>query len=109
MYIVGYQYAQDNWALRAGYNYAKSPITEQVGTDAAQKNLFNLLGFPGIVEKHYTLGGSYAFTKMTSLDLVYVYADENTETFAATGMTANNAVSTKHSQDAVSFQLNFNF
>jgi len=109
VYIVGYQYAQDNWALRAGYNYAKSPITEQVGTDAAQKNLFNLLGFPGIVEKHYTLGGSYAFTKMTSLDLAYVYADENTETFAATGMTANNAVSTKHSQDAVSFQLNFNF
>ncbi|MDP2851280.1 MAG: porin [Sulfuricurvum sp.] len=109
VYIIGYQYAQDNWALRAGYNYAKSPIKEQVGTDAAQKNLFNLLGFPGIVEKHYTVGGTYAFTKMTSLDLAYVYAAENTETFTATGMTANNQVSTKHSQDAVSFQLNFAF
>ncbi|MFZ2890072.1 OmpP1/FadL family transporter [Sulfuricurvum sp.] len=107
--IVGYQYAQDNWALRAGYNHAKSPIKEQTGTDAAQKNLFNLLGFPGIVEDHYTVGGSYAFSKMTSLDLAYVYADETTETFTATGMTGDNKVSTKHSQDAVSMQLNFNF
>lgn len=107
--ILGYQYEQNNWALRAGYNYAKSPIKEQTGTDAAQKNLFNLLGFPGIVESHYTVGGTYAFNKMTSLDLACVYAPEKTETFAATGMTADNLVSTKHSQQGVSAQLNFNF
>ncbi|MEW5831823.1 MAG: outer membrane protein transport protein [Campylobacterota bacterium] len=109
VYMFGYQYAQDNWALRAGYNYAKSPIKEQFGTDAAAKNMFNLLGFPGIVEKHYTVGGSYAFTKMTSLDLAYVYADEKQDTFATTGMTADNKTSTKHSQQGISAQLNFNF
>ncbi len=29
VYAIGYQYAQDNWAVRAGYNYAESPIKEQ--------------------------------------------------------------------------------
>ena len=26
VYAIGYQYAQDNWAVRLGYNYAESPI-----------------------------------------------------------------------------------
>jgi long-chain fatty acid transport protein len=84
VYMIGYQFAQDNWALRAGYNYAKNPIKEQNGATAqgAVNNFFNLLGFPAIVEKHYTFGGSYAFTKMTSLDLAYVYVPETTETYS---------------------------
>ena len=68
-------------------------------------NMFNLLVFPAIVEDHYTVGGSYAFSKMTSLDLAYTYADETTETFA--GLMGPSSV--KHSQQGVSAQLNFNF
>lgn len=109
VYILGYECAQNNWALRAGYNHAKSPIKELSGSASAQKiNMFNLLGFPAIVENHYTIGGSYAFTKMTSLDLAYVYVPEKTETFVTTAATGG-STTTKHSQDAVSFQLNFNF
>ena len=29
VYAFGYQFTQDNWALRAGYNYGSSPVTEQ--------------------------------------------------------------------------------
>lgn len=114
--IVGYQYAQDNWALRAGYNHGSSPIKEQNGAtyDGGVANMFNLNGFPGIVEDHYTIGGTYAFSKMTSVDLAYVYSPEVTETYNIAGYAAadarvSNTISTKHSQDAVSVQLNFNF
>ncbi|MBD3799703.1 MAG: outer membrane protein transport protein [Epsilonproteobacteria bacterium] len=84
VYMIGYQFAQDSWAVRAGYNYAKSPIKEQsvMATDGAMLNVLNLLGFPAIIEEHYTIGGGYAFNKTTSLDLAYMYAPEVTEKFA---------------------------
>ncbi|HEX5709713.1 MAG TPA: outer membrane protein transport protein, partial [Sulfuricurvum sp.] len=121
--IVGYQYAQDNWAVRAGYNHSKSPIKEQDGTtyNGAVLNFFNLVGFPAIVEDHYTVGGSYNLSKSTSVDLAYVYVPEAKETFNTTAMTSSMAsggmsltalpstTTTKHSQDAVSVQVNFNF
>lgn len=102
--ILGYQFAQDNWALRAGYNHAKSPI-KSVSGDGGLTNTFNLLGFPAIVENHYTVGASYGFSKMTSADLAYAYSPEAKETF--TGMTGT--TTTKHSQQAASVQLNFKF
>jgi long-chain fatty acid transport protein len=130
VYMIGYQYAQDSWALRAGYNYAKSPIKARSAAsmftpgdyDGAALNTLNLLGFPAIVEEHYTVGGSFAFNKTTSIDLAYVYVPEVTETFDNSALTqamiyantgtpssATSTISTKHSQDAVSFQLNFAF
>lgn len=114
--ILGYQYAQDNWALRLGYNHASSPIKEQDGTtyDGAALNMFNLAGFPATVEDHYTIGGTYAFSKMTSIDLAYVYADEVTDTYSMAsfgnfGAMNPQSISTKHSQDAISMQVNFAF
>lgn len=109
VYALGYQFAQDGWALRAGYNHAASPINEQWGTDANAKNMFNLLGFPGIVETHYTVGGSFDISKSTSVDLAYVHVPEKVSTFTATGMTGDNTISTKHSQKSVAAQLNFKF
>jgi long-chain fatty acid transport protein len=117
VYILGYEYNENNWALRAGYNYAKSPIKELATTAAnfSQINLFNLLGFPGMVEKHYTIGGSYEFSKLVSCDIAYVYSPEATETFSIWNQGLNagagglDTVSTKHSQDAISMQVNFNF
>lgn len=105
--ILGYQYAQDNWAVRLGYNHSSSPIKDQsaLGAPGLALNMFNLLGFPATVEDHYTVGGSYAFSKMTSLDLAYTYADEAKDSFANISSTSN----VKHSQQGVSAQLNFNF
>lgn len=116
VFILGYQFAQDNWALRAGYNHAKNPIKEQNGATpaGAAMNMFNLLGFPATVENHYTVGGTYAFSKMTSVDLAYMYAPEVTDTYSMAafgGYSAWNptSITTKHSQQGVSAQLNFNF
>jgi long-chain fatty acid transport protein len=117
--ILGYQFAQDNWAVRAGYNHAKNPIKQQDGSTyaGAVVNFFNLVGFPGIVENHYTLGGSYAFSKMTSVDLAYVYAPKVSATYNTSMMTnamtagaiPTSSVTTEHSQQAASVQLNFKF
>lgn len=100
VFMIGYQYAQDNWALRAGYNHASSAVVDTTAL-GGYANMLNLLGFPATVEDHYTIGGTYAFSKMVSADLSYVYSPEETKTFGTT--------TTKHSQDAVSMQLNFNF
>lgn len=112
VYMLGYQYAQDNWALRAGYNYAKSPIKKLNGAanyDNAAINMFNLLGFPAIVEKHYTAGGSYAFNDTISLDLALVYSPTKKVTADISKMPGMSEISTKHSQKAATLQLNFNF
>ena len=110
---LGYEYATKQWAGRLGYNYAKSPISNQTYAGVNSMNLqsgtvntFNLLGFPGIVESHMTVGGSYSLSDKTSVDLAYVYAPEVSNTyknFAAQDMT------TTHSQSALSAQLNYKF
>ena len=109
VYILGYQFAQDNWALRAGYNHGKSPIKEQAaGAVGTPTNVLNLLGFPAIVENHYTLGGTYEISKSTAVDLAYAYSPEATNHFNA-GAGAGYDITTKHSQKAVTAQLNFKF
>lgn len=113
VWMFGYQYAQDNWALRAGYNHASSPIKDQ-GYAGTLANILNELGFPAIVEDHYTVGGSLAFSKTTSLDLAYVYSPEVTNEYGIMVQTgpstfAPSTIKTKHSQQAATVQLNFNF
>ena len=116
--IVGYQYDTDNWALRLGYNYAKSPISEQAATyynastglSGPVINTFNLLGFPAIVQSHVAVGGTYKFSKQTSLDLAYTYAPEVSNTYSgSSGGMGTQTISTKHSQTGVSAQLNYKF
>ena len=102
---LGYEYATKEWALRAGYNYAESPI-EDAGVAGTMTNMFNLVGFPAIVESHITIGGSYALSEQTSVDLAYVYSPETTHTFDIAGPST---ITTKHSQTALSAQVNFNF
>ena len=96
VYALGYEYADKNWAFRAGYNYAKSPISEQDGNPLtagnaaygnAVKNFFNLSGFPGIVDTHYTIGGGIALGDFT-IDGAFIYAPEVSESYNTTGMTA---------------------
>jgi len=97
VYALGYEYAGKSWAFRAGYNYAKSPIVEQDGSKGtvqpgqnyvgAVKNFFNLAGFPGIVETHYTIGGAYDITEALTLDGSFIYAPEVSESFDTSGLT----------------------
>ena len=100
VYALGYEYAPKGWAFRMGYNYAKSPIVEQDGSKTgsptsapggnyvgAVKNFFNMAGFPGIVENHYTIGGAYDITETITLDGSFIYAPEVTESFDTSGLT----------------------
>lgn len=128
VYAFGYQYEQNNWALRVGYNHASHPITEapagpaviapgnyaQAGGNAL--NLFNLLGFPATQEDHYTIGGTYAFNDSFALDLAYVYAPETITTMNTivgldpmTGDIYTGPSSVEHSENSTSLQLTYTF
>jgi len=115
---LGYEYKASGWAARVGYNYASSPISEQSGayTNSANLNgytinMFNLLGFPAIVESHYAVGASIDINAQTSVDFAFTYAPEVTETYTAYNQQASVTydITTKHSQTGASAQLNFNF
>ncbi|MDT8339062.1 MAG: outer membrane protein transport protein [Sulfurimonas sp.] len=115
---VGYEYATDGWALRAGYQYAEGAVQDNTGKNlaidvAAQgagmaelTNTLNMLGFPGTQESHVTLGGTYVFNETLSLDLTAVFGLENTETF---GNFAGQDITTKHSEQGYTVQLNYAF
>lgn len=100
-------------ALRAGYNYGKSPIRGGAKDTTPNKTIpnfaapfsdfdiavFNLIGFPAITEHHITLGLGYEFTKNFSIDLAYkhafnkkVSATDNTNTFSVEAQNAQNAI-----------------
>ena len=107
---IGYEYATKEWALRAGYNYAESPIVDSnFATDGGMTNMFNLVGFPAIVESHITIGGSYAMSEQTTIDLAYVYSPETTHTFDVMTPGGQSTITTKHSQTALSAQLTYAF
>lgn len=104
---LGYEYTTKNWAARAGYNHAKSPISDQGSGAGSLNNTFNLLGFPAIVESHITFGGTYNINKKTSVDLAYVYAPEVSETYTVNP--GPRQITTTHSQTGISVALNYAF
>jgi long-chain fatty acid transport protein len=101
----GYEFNAKTWAARLGYNYASSPITDQ-GAANGLLNQFNLMGFPAIIESHYSLGATYCFSEQTSMDVAYVYSPEVEDTYK--GMMGQD-ITTKHSQSALSLAVNFIF
>ena len=109
---LGYEYNAKNWAARLGYNYASSPISEQNyagyqnGLTSGAVNTFNLLGFPAITQSHYAIGGTYNVSDKASFDVAYTYAPEETNTYKNF---AGKNITTKHSQNGVSVQLNYDF
>ena len=124
IYAFGYEYTQENWTLRLGYNHASSAVVElntnnimTMGANSAS-NFFNLLGFPATAEDHYTVGGTYMFSEIFSLDLAYVYAPSVTETYATPAFSGNpmtgegfgiDSVTTDHKESSFSFQLTYKF
>jgi long-chain fatty acid transport protein len=107
-------------ALRAGYNYGKSPITGGVKNTRNANEIpnfdaqfcdfqiarFNLIGFPAITEHHITLGLGYEFTKNFSIDLAYKHAF-NKKVRAENGL--GGFVEAQNAQNAISIGLNWKF
>jgi long-chain fatty acid transport protein len=55
--------------LRVGYNQSDNPVKSEDVT-------FNIMA-PGVMTKHYTLGGTYALDKEREVTLAYMYAPES--------------------------------
>lgn len=107
VYAVGYAYTENEWTVRLGYNHADSAVVEVADP---RLNFFNLLGFPANAEDHYTIGGSYEFSKVFSVDLAYVYEDEAKDTFDVSALPFGiGSVTTTHEENSVSFQLAYKF
>lgn len=68
-----YEYAPD-LMLRAGYNYGKSPVREDIDSVS-----FNIIA-PGVVEHHVTLGATWTLANKGELTLAYMHAFKKTVT-----------------------------
>jgi long-chain fatty acid transport protein len=102
-------------ALRAGYNYGKSPIRGGAKNPMNDNNIpnfvasfsdfqiawFNLVGFPAITEHHITLGLGYEFTKNFSIDLAYKHAF-NKKVSATDNAGMGMSVEAQNAQNAIS-------
>jgi len=113
VFALGYEYKLDGMGFRVGYNYAKSPISEQkfsnlnsAGLSGGLVNTFNTLGFPGIVETHYTIGGCFKLNEQTSLATAFVYAPEKEISYSNF---VNQKSTTTHGQKTLSFDLVYRF
>ncbi|QWK12560.1 MAG: outer membrane protein transport protein [Aquificota bacterium] len=109
-------------ALRAGYNYGKSPIRGGAKDTTLNKSIpnltapfsdfniayFNLIGFPAITEQHITLGLGYEFTKTFSVDLAYKHAFKKTVK-ATDNSGAGLQIEASNAQNAISIGLNWKF
>ncbi|NPA17005.1 OmpP1/FadL family transporter [Persephonella sp.] len=130
VFAVGGEYkVTPRLALRAGYNYGKSPIRSKSGLNAPNMNYipdlqapfpdfnlewFNLVGFPAIAEHHLTFGFGYQFTENFTLNVSYVRAFEKTVTTTGTyydraGAYPNSTVSAKNAQDSIGVSLDWSF
>jgi len=110
---LGYEYKTKTWALRAGYNHATSPISEQslastnsAGLSGGVSNTFNALGFPGIIETHYTFGGEFKVREFTSVAFAVVYAPEEEETYKNF---LGQDITVTHGQTSLSFDVKYAF
>lgn len=99
VFAVGGQFkATSSLILRIGYNYGSNPVKEHNGWDGSiglsGPNSFNnvqgksiptyyyetfrVIGFPALVEHHFTAGVEYRFSEKFFLNLGGMYALENT-------------------------------
>jgi long-chain fatty acid transport protein len=92
VFAFGMQFqAKKNLQIRAGYNYANSPIasrSEEQGallTDVQGHLVFdqaismlNMVGFPAISTTHFTAGFGYQYSEFTTFDFAAVYSPEAT-------------------------------
>jgi long-chain fatty acid transport protein len=121
VFAVGVQYKPiDRLALRAGFNYGRNPVNEHNGFDLAgvtnvqginmptlNYEMFRIVGFPAIVEKHLTLGIGYDITQRLILNLTYMHAFEKTIKEVSAGNLAS--LESSLSENSYSFGLTWRF
>jgi long-chain fatty acid transport protein len=122
VYALGVQNkTTDKLTLRAGWNYGKNPLKKHSGfnamtgtTDVQGTTMstfgyeyFRIIGFPGIVENHVTIGAGYEFSPKFTLNLGYKKALANTIT--ETDSTGTITLKSKLSEDAYDMGLTFKF
>ena len=119
VYALGVQNkTTDKLTLRAGWNYGKSPLkihnnfnlggaTNVQGTNMSTfgYEYFRIIGFPGIVETHLTIGAGYEFSPKFTLNLGYKKALAKTVTETSGPVT----LKSKLSEDAYDLGLTFKF
>ena len=100
----------DKLALRAGWNYGRSPIRGGEKTlQDFESAAFNLIGFPAIAEHHITLGLGYEFTDTFSVDFSYVRALDKKVEACLQGTNCAVLAGAKMFQDSISVGLNWRF
>jgi long-chain fatty acid transport protein len=113
----------DKLTLRAGWNYGKNPVKKHSAFDIAGgaattvvqgKSMstfgyeyFRVIGFPGIVEHHVTLGAGYEFSPKFTLNLGYKKA--LAKTLSETDSSGTITLKSKLSEDAYDIGLTFKF
>jgi long-chain fatty acid transport protein len=76
VYKVGAEFRpSDKLALRAGFNYGKSPIQSGI-SPSGLPTVFSNYPFPAITENHVTLGLGYKMDKNMAINAYYLYAPE---------------------------------
>lgn len=108
----------DKLTLRAGWNYGKNPVKEHDGfnpmgsTDVQGTAMntfgyeyFRVIGFPGVVEHHLTLGAGYEFSPKFALNLGFKKA------FATTikETSSDGTIESELSETAYDLGLTFKF
>ncbi|OGR77035.1 MAG: hypothetical protein A2X32_07055 [Elusimicrobia bacterium GWC2_64_44] len=104
--------------LRAGWNYGKNPVKEHqnfnpMGTTDVQGmamntfgyEYFRVIGFPGIVEHHLTLGAGYEFSPKFALNVGYKKAFSTT----IKEVSSDGTLKSELSETAYDFGLTFKF
>jgi long-chain fatty acid transport protein len=126
VFAIGGQFeVVENLYLRAGYNFGENPVKEHNGwaqgglTTVQGKTLptyyyetFRVVGFPAIVESHYTCGIGYSFTENLKLDLGFMYAPKTTITQTGGGPapgTGNFTMESELSETSLDFGLTWRF
>lgn len=112
--------ASDKLTLRAGWNYGKNPVKEHNGFNVNGATsvqgtpmsefgyeYFRVIGFPGVVEHHLTLGAGYEFSPKFALNLGYkkAFSKKITETDSSGAHTLQSELS----EDAYDLGLTFKF
>lgn len=101
VYGIGAQWRPaEKWAIRVGYNYGENPVKLNNGFNAApgattnvqgvavpnlSYEILRIVGFPAIVEHHFTGGVGYNITQDWILNLSFMYSPEETVTEASAG------------------------
>lgn len=128
VFNIGAQYKPTpKLALRAGYNYGKSPIREHSWDDskgfidvqgkqvpATFYEILRIAGFPAIVEHHVTAGVGYQLTKTVSIDMAYMHAFKNDikeegKVCGSSGCATGGSVEASLHEDSIEFGITWRF